>query len=65
MWVNLEKLALTFIIFVAVCACLTAFYKLVEPPNYYVKYDCREVDGPNFPIEVRSKCEDLMAKIKR
>ena len=53
-------------IMVGVTALAAAIIQMTREPLTYVKYDCTIAEiSPDFPIEVKAKCRDLLIKARK
>jgi hypothetical protein len=63
MWINLERIGIISIIMIAAMVFAALIFQLTEKPSYQIIYDCKEMNiSPDFPIEVKHRCERLMKR---
>jgi hypothetical protein len=63
MWINLERIGIISIIMMAVIVFTAFVFQITQKPTYQIVYDCKEMNiRPDFPIEVKHRCEKLMKR---
>ena len=66
MWINLPRITLISILFIASFFVAAVIYKSAVRPRFEIVYDCKEADmDVNFPVEVKDRCARLKKQLAR
>ena len=66
MWINLPRITLISILFIASFFVAAVIYKSSVRPRFEIVYDCKEADmDVNFPVEVKDRCARLKKQLAR
>ena len=66
MWINLPRITVISIAFIASFFIVAVIYKSAVRPRYEIVYDCNTADmDTNFPVEVKDRCARLKKQLAR
>ena len=66
MWINLPRITVISILFIASFFVAAVIYKSSVRPRFEIVYDCKEADmDVNFPVEVKDRCARLKKQLAR
>ena len=66
MWINLPRITVISIAFIASFFFAAVIYKSAVRPRFEIVYDCSEADmDVNFPVEVKDRCARLKKQLAR
>jgi len=66
MWINLPRITVISILFIASFFFAAVIYKSAVRPRFEIVYDCKEADmDTNFPVEVKDRCARLKKQLTR
>ena len=64
MWINTVRIGLIAVSIYGSIALIGVIYHALRPPLIEIKFDCREEDQSDFPLEVRARCQQLLNRAK-
>jgi hypothetical protein len=66
MWINLPRITVISILFIASFFFAAVIYKSAVRPSFEIVYNCNEAETDlNFPVEVKDRCARLKKQLAR